>query len=183
MKRRVILTKTSIVSVVGGLGLFALLMFGVVAYFGSFGAASAWLNGRPFYLSPRLVRLENREAGAKEVVTFQLKNLTSKDISVVGEKSSCSCAFSENIPIKVNPGKTGEVKIRVSLPKYKTDYDQSILLMIATAKKLELAEVRVVANVPNPLPEPEEEEAAELEKEKNSEPEALEQEPSELISE
>ncbi len=122
--------------------------------FGSFGATASWLYGKPFYLYPQIVRLENRAPGLEEVVTFQLKNLASEDISVVGEKSSCTCAFSENIPITVKPGEVAAVKIRVRLPKYKTSYDQSVLLMIATAEKLKFAEVRIVANIPNPLPLP-----------------------------
>lgn len=129
------------------------LLFGAALTFGSLGAAASWINGKSFYLSPQIVRLDNRAPGAEEVVTFQLKNLSSEEISVVGEKASCSCIFSENIPIKVDSGKTAEVNVRVRLPKYKTGYNQSVILTIATPRKLEFAEARIVATIPNPLPE------------------------------
>jgi len=130
------------------------LSVGFVAYFGSLNAAAAWLNGKSFSIEPRTVSLENREPGVEEIVTFHLRNLSSNEISVVGEKSSCSCVFSENIPIVAQPKETVELKVRAQLPKYKSDYDQTILLMVATPKKLEISPVRIIASIPNPLPPP-----------------------------
>ncbi|MDO4588088.1 MAG: hypothetical protein Q4C95_12470 [Planctomycetia bacterium] len=134
--------------------IFVLLLVGFIAYFGSLDAAASWLRGESFSIEPRNVFLDNREPGTEEVVTFHLKNLTSEEISVVGEKSSCSCAFSENIPIVAKPKETVELKVRVRLPKYQSDYDQTILFMVATPKKLEMPSVRIVASIPNPLPMP-----------------------------
>lgn len=145
--------------VTGILALIACIFVGTCIAFGNFDMTIAFLKGEPFYISPRLVHLESMDPGAEEVVTFQLKNFTPADISVVGEKSSCSCAFAENIPIKVGPKKTAEVKIRVVLPKYTKEYDQMVLLMIATSKKLKMTPVRVTASIPNPLPKPKEEDS------------------------
>ncbi len=146
--------KKTLFSIVVGVALFILVLLGFAAYFGSLETAVAWVNGRSFSIEPRSVLLENCKPGAEEVVAFRLKNLTSQKISVVGEKSSCSCVFAENIPIAAGPKETVELKVRVRLPKYSSDYDQSIVFMVSTSKKLEMPMVRVVAHIPEPLPVP-----------------------------
>jgi len=150
--------KQTLFSIVGGLGILVLLFVGLTVYFGSFNTSLSWLNGKPFYISPKHVHLKNREPGTEETVTFHLKNLTSKEISVVGEKSSCSCAFSENLPITAKPKESVELKIRVKLPKDK-DYDQTILFMVATSDKLEMSPVRITASILHPISLPAENEA------------------------
>lgn len=141
-------------SILGGIALFAVLLGAVIWCFGSLGAAICWLNGESFYVFPKTIHLENREPGTEEIVTFRLQNLSNNDISVVGEKSSCSCAFSENIPITAKAKEMVELKVRVKLPKYKSDYDQTILFMVTTPEKLEMSPVRISASIPNPLPIP-----------------------------
>lgn len=135
-------------------GVFAVALGGAYCFFGSFGAVAAYLNGESFYLSPRLVELGDREPNTAEYVTFRLQNLTSKEISVVGEKSGCTCATTVNLPLTVAPRETVELKMRVALPVYDSKYDQTVNFMVATGDKLHLPAVRVVGNVPNPLPYP-----------------------------
>lgn len=111
--------------------------------------------GRPFSLTPREIHLGDRAPGTKEIVTVRLTNRGRKEISVVGERTTCVCASADNIPITVKPGETAEVHIRVSLPEHQADYDQTVVLMIATPGKLVLEPVHITASVPNPLPVPE----------------------------
>ncbi len=135
-------------------GVLAVALGGAYCFLGSFGALAARLNGETFYLSPRLVDLGDREPGAVEFVTFRLQNLTSQEINVVGEKSTCTCAATVNLPLTVAPRETVELKMRVALPTYDSQYDQTVDFMVATGDKLRLPKVRVVGNVPNPLPYP-----------------------------
>jgi len=144
--------KKLLISVLGGLGLFVILMFGMVGWFGSLGASVAWLNGESVYIYPKKIDLGNQEPGTETVVTFYMKNLTSKEISVVGEKSSCTCAFSEKIPISAKPGKIAELKVNIHLPKREPTYGQMISFMVAESKRLALHPVQVLAKIPNPLP-------------------------------
>ena len=150
--------KKLLISLLGGVGLFALLMLGMIGWFGSMGATVAWLNGESVYIYPKKIDLGNQEPGTETVVTFYMKNLTSKEISVVGEKSSCTCAFSEKIPISAKVGNTAELKVNIHLPKYESTYDQVISFMIAEPNRLALHPVQVTAKVPNPLPVPQENE-------------------------
>ena len=139
--------KKLIVSLLGGAGLFALLIQGMIGWFGSMGATMAWLNGESVYIYPKMIDLGNQEPGKETVVTFTMKNLTSKDISVVGEKSSCTCAFSEKIPITAKAGKTAELKVNIHLPKYEPMYDQMISFMVAEPNRLAMHPVQVIAKV------------------------------------
>lgn len=151
-----------LLSIFGGAALF-LLFFGIgVLWVGGVGSFLAFVNGQPLYLTPRLLDLGSHEAGVETVAVFKLTNLTSKEISVVGERSSCNCAFSGQIPITAAPGKTIDIKVNVRLPKYDSSYDQTIIFMVAEPSKLGMHAVRITATIPNPLtrpvdePEPEE---------------------------
>ena len=92
-------------SIIGGAILFiAVLLFGIWK-FGSLGAVVAYSNGDSVYLIPKNLNLGKLEAGSQVEAVFTLQNLTSDEISVVGEKSSCNCAFSEYLPLVASPGK------------------------------------------------------------------------------
>lgn len=106
---------------------------------------------KQYIICPEQIHLEDRQPGSEEIVTFYLVNLSKKDISVVGEDSSCSCAFSENIPITAPPKEATEIKMRVRFPKNKPVYNQCVSFMVAGAKYLEMSPVRITASVAIPL--------------------------------
>ncbi|MDR0336601.1 MAG: hypothetical protein LBI18_05875 [Planctomycetaceae bacterium] len=114
----------------------------------------AYLNGQSVYVYPKKINLDNQKPETETIVTFYMKNLTSKEISVVGEESSCTCAFSDKIPITAKPRETIELKVNIHLPQYETNYDQMISFMIAEPKRLVKHPVQVTAKIPNPLTKP-----------------------------
>jgi hypothetical protein len=130
------------------------MLIGCILRLGGIGQMIAYMNGESIYVSPGILNLGSFEAGIKTVAIFHLTNLTSQEISVVGERSSCSCAFSETIPITAAPRKTVDLKINVHLPEYESSYDQTVTLMIAEPKRLVMYPVRITAKIPNPLSEP-----------------------------
>lgn len=107
-------------------------------------------DAREYVVCPEHLHLEDRQPGSSEIVTFYLVNLSKKEISVVGEKSSCSCALSENIPITVPPKETGEIKMRVGFYEGISSYDQKVSFMVATPKHLEMVPVRISASIAAP---------------------------------
>ena len=92
-------------SVFFGATLFLLLISAGILRFGGVGPLIAYINGESVYLTPRLLDLGPCEAGSEAVAAFRLQNLSSKEIPVVGERSSCNCAFSEQIPIVAEPNR------------------------------------------------------------------------------
>ncbi len=138
----------------GGLVLFLMLLGCAVLKFGGLVSLTAYLNGESVCIHPKTLDLGPNEAGTETIAMFRMQNLTSREISVVGEKSSCRCAFSEHIPITAAPGKTVDVKITVRLPKYDKEYDQTITLMVAEPDRLAMHPVRIIATIPQPLPRP-----------------------------
>ena len=141
-------------SLVGAAALFLLLFAIGTHYFGGIGQFLAFVNGQPLYLLPRQIDLGSHEPGTELPAVFKLTNLASKEISVVGARTSCDCALPEGIPIAVPPGKTIDLDIKVRLPKYESSYDQTIIFMIAEPNKLGMHPVRITATIPIPLPRP-----------------------------
>jgi effector-binding domain-containing protein len=146
--------KQWLISVVIGTGIFITTIVAMFYWFGSIGATMAYLNGQSVYVYPKKIDLDNQKPGTETVAVFYMKNLTSKKISVIGEKSSCACAFSEKIPITVPARQTVELRIKIHLPKYENDYNQIISFMVAEPKYLVMHPVQVTAKTPNPLEKP-----------------------------
>lgn len=105
---------------------------------------------KQYIICPEQIHLEDRQPGSEEIVTFYLVNLSKKEISVVGEDSSCSCAFSEKFPITAPPKEAAEIKMRVRFPRDEPTYDQYVSFMVAGAKYLEMAPVRITASIAIP---------------------------------
>jgi hypothetical protein len=146
--------KQLLISVVIGTMIFVATMTVMFYCFGSMGTTMAYLNGQSVYIYPKKLDLGNQEPDTEAAAVFKMKNLTAKDISVVGEKSTCTCMFSEKIPITAQAGKTIELRIKIHLPKDEGGYDQIISLMVAEPNRLAMYPVRVTATIPNPLPQP-----------------------------
>lgn len=102
------------------------------------GCLSFWLAGyipelsphdeKTYILCPEHLYLEKREPGSEEVLTFYIVNLSQKEISVVGEESSCSCTLAENIPITVPPKRRRRSKCAFVIPKMKRPTTKGSLL-------------------------------------------------------
>lgn len=156
-------------SIFGSAALFLLLFYIGVFWLGGVGQFLAFVNGKPLYLLPRQVDLGSHDAGTETIAVFKMTNLASKEISIVGGRSSCDCALPEGIPITIQPGKTVDLTVGVRLPRFDSSYDQTIIFMVAEPNRLGMHPVRITATIPNPLPRP----VAE------PEPERLADEPSE----
>ena len=147
------------------------MLFGIGSlWFGGVAPFMAFVNGQSVYFPLRQIDLGAHEPGAEAVAVFKMTNLASKEISVVGERSSCNCALSEQIPITASSSKTIELKINVRLPKYESSYDQTVIFMVAEPNRLGMHPVRITATIPNPLPRPLEEESEAVPKSTDTEP-------------
>jgi len=141
-------------SLIGATTLF-LLLFGIGSlWFSGVAHFLAFINGKALYLAPRTLDLGSHAAGDEAFATFKITNLTSKEISVIGIRTSCACTLPEDLPIAIAPGKTVDVEMAVSLPRFSSSYDETIVFMIAEPNRLGMHPVRIMANIPNPLPLP-----------------------------
>lgn len=134
--------------------LFAILISALVLYTGGFASAFAYLNGKPFTITPRKCDLGNREPATEEVVTFLLNNFSEKEVVITGELSGCACTLVEGLPITVHPKETEKIQVRTRLPKYKSVFDQKITFIIKTQDVTLLSSVQITAFIPKPLPIP-----------------------------
>ncbi len=137
-----------------GVGLLVLFFVILGIRFGSVGAAIAWLDGEAIYLTPKTVHLPDRKGGAEESVMFHLRNLTGKEITIIGQRVSCSCAMAEDLPLRIGPNKVVDLRVRVQFPRDEATYDQSIRLMVEVGEKLRLSDIRITATIADPISEP-----------------------------
>jgi hypothetical protein len=145
------ISKKILVSGLGGIGLFVLVLLGAVVWFGNVGTMIAYVNGEAVYLYPKNMNFGNQKPGSEIVSVFYMKNMTSQEVSVVGEESSCDCVSSTELPITARAGETIELRVKAQLPKYRKDYDQVISFIVAEPERLVMHPVRVTATIPNPL--------------------------------
>ncbi|MBO7723462.1 MAG: DUF1573 domain-containing protein, partial [Thermoguttaceae bacterium] len=102
-----------------------------------------------------LGQLELSEDNTEQYATFMITNNYSKNISIVGQQRTCSCASCMNIPLDIEPKQSAELKVKAYLSRYYPEFEQSITFSISTPKYLVQIPVRVKATVLNPLPRPE----------------------------
>ncbi|MDR3109226.1 MAG: DUF1573 domain-containing protein [Planctomycetaceae bacterium] len=148
------LNKKLVISLIGGTIIFLILIGVVGGWFGGVGQLIAYINGESVYFFPTTIDIGQCEAGEKTVVVFHMTNLTSKDITIVSEQSSCPCTVSEQMPITAPSGKTIDLKINVTLSKYDSSFDQTVAFFTNERDKLVIHPVRIVATIPVPLPKP-----------------------------
>ncbi|MDR2170783.1 MAG: hypothetical protein LBP59_11625 [Planctomycetaceae bacterium] len=137
-----------------GIALFTLILGIFVYYFGGLGQLWAYINGETFCFVPTSLDLKLCDAGSQKIAVFRMTNFTDKAISIIGEKSGCNCAFVDTIPVKADAGKTVEVKIKIDLPIYESNYEQTIVLLVSEPNRLTMHPVRIIATIKNPLPLP-----------------------------
>lgn len=136
-----------------GIALPAVFMTGLVFYFGSFDTAVSWLNGKPCAIFPTIYRLNVLSSGNEEIATFFLRNLSGETLSVSGVESSCSCVFTDDIPVTVPPKASADLKLRVRLPENRTGFDQSVVFVITTSKQTIAVPVRITATTEQSISE------------------------------
>jgi hypothetical protein len=127
-----------------GLILFVLLFVIGIFRFSGVLPLVAFLNGSTFYITPQTLNLGECPADSQTVAVFHFTNLISQKISIVGERSSCSCAATEKLPKVIPPLQTLDVRINVHLPMTGT-FDQTVTLLIQEPDKLRMHPVQITA--------------------------------------
>jgi hypothetical protein len=95
--------------------LFLALFAGIAMIrFGSFGATVAAANGLPLYLSQGNTRtVKAVRDGEVVVAVFELKNLTSRTITIYGASVDCRCNAVSRLPLSIGPRGSGTIEMRV----------------------------------------------------------------------
>ena len=110
----------------------------------------ARMNGAETFVWPQVVDLGALEHGLRTGAEVHIKNLTSHPIRIPGEISTCSCAASDQLPLTLEPREVKDIAIRVQLPKYKSDFDQTVSFLISETNGTIPRPVRILATVLNP---------------------------------
>lgn len=93
----------------------SLVIIGLVyLYFGSFDQMTARIQGQTHTIRPsRFTAQVDRSRSTIFPVVFQIENLTSRPIRVLGAELGCRCSVPLNLPCTVEPGSISELIIEV----------------------------------------------------------------------
>jgi hypothetical protein len=69
-------------------------------------------------ISPSPVFTCKARRGDVVMATFVVKNVSSRLITLLGAKSVCSCTIAEGLPLKLAPGESGKVVLRVTVGQF-----------------------------------------------------------------
>jgi len=88
----------------------------VAAAYGSLPAFAAGVRGEALYTPAAAARVEVT-AGEPGRVTYQVRNVTGRAVTVHGAETSCGCFTPANLPLTIPPGGTADIAFVVKFPK------------------------------------------------------------------
>lgn len=96
--------------------LFAVLLAVGYLMYGSADAVLASLRGDTITLSPRTADVGSGPAGEIKETTIEVRNLTDRDVRIVGGTSDCSCVVTKELPVVVPAGESRTIGVSLRLP-------------------------------------------------------------------
>jgi len=103
--------------VIAALGVGVVLAVCGRFWFGSFGAARAFVQGQVLYTPDCCKDFGLVPYEEKLTVAFNVTNVTTKPLTIVGAKASCGCTVVESLPLQLRSGEEKELSVRVILPE------------------------------------------------------------------
>jgi hypothetical protein len=96
--------------------------------FGSTTNAVSYLNGEYILADRTVAQLGSVDPGKVFDVTFNLTNVSSKSIRLVGANCACSCLVPRSVPLDLPGGETTPVVFNFNSPKTAMEFEQVIQL-------------------------------------------------------
>jgi hypothetical protein len=121
------------------LAILALLWVAAVARFGTVSAALNYLSGQ------RLIVDENRrsfgtlEAGRERTVEFMVTNDTSKPVSLLGARVSCTCVSVEDLPRTLAPSARWPLRVTIRAGRRERDVSEGLWLYTDAENRPQIA--------------------------------------------
>jgi hypothetical protein len=85
--------------------------------FGSLRLGWLYASGARVLVDPSVVTIWNARPGERRVVYFQIRNLTTRSVEVLGLRKSCECISTDSLPLSLPPRGAKEVHVVLDLPK------------------------------------------------------------------
>lgn len=93
---------------------FVALVGWATAQFGSLAAARAFLRGESLVVEPMIISLGTVKAGKPAIATFHVRNLTARDVRIVGSRGTCECVALTKMPVVVPARGTLDLEVRAT---------------------------------------------------------------------
>ncbi len=134
--------------------MFASVAFVAAYFFGSWAGLAAYLRGQSVHVSPQRVHLGDRQVGSEVDLSILVRNLTLKELSIVGKRSTCLCLVAGQMPMTVPPRQAVTITVRLRLEGTQKRYQQGIVFMIAEPGRMTMHPVSISATLLNASTEP-----------------------------
>ncbi len=83
---------------------------------GTADAAVAYLRGERVFLSQSVFDFGTVPAGEVAAAAVEVRNLSGREVRIVGGTSDCSCTMIEDLPVTIPAGGTARVTVRLAMP-------------------------------------------------------------------
>ncbi len=127
-------------------GLLIALVIGAYLSFGSIAASLAYARGDRLIVDATNKSFGTLRSNSDGTLVFQIRNLASRPITVLGARSSCTCTAVENLPLTIQPRETHPLKIRIRPGKKTGDIDEKVSLFSDFSIQTELI-LKVVGKI------------------------------------
>ena len=119
--------------------LLALGLFGGL-WFGSVRGAVAFLRGEPWSVTPGYQDLGPQPAGETVEAAVEVVNWGPKPLHVLAGTTDCSCATVTDLPLRIAPRESAEVRVRIHLPeKGRGAFARTVILLSDCPSKPQVA--------------------------------------------
>lgn len=139
--------RSGIVGILTGCLVLTAGFYAAVNHFGSWAALRGYIGGHSVHVFPSAVELGERKAGTEVSVSFFVRNLTSSELSIVGQRASCLCVVGTKLPLAIEPRQTTRIDVVVRLHEAQQRYEETVVLMLSEPNRLTFHPVRITAVV------------------------------------
>jgi hypothetical protein len=121
--------------------------------FGSIPSAVAYLQGDRLIANRYLQSFGEVEQGQHAVVTFELTNASSREITILGARTLCTCVFAEDLPLSIPPRIRRTISVAIKTDSREGPIQQPVYLFTDLPAQPEI-ELRVRGHILSPGGQP-----------------------------
>lgn len=119
--------------------------------FGSLAEGIAYVKGYALYVETPELSAGHVPAGKLGEVSFPIKNLSNRAITVIGAREDCGCLATEDLPLVVPPRETSSIRVRFAAPQRDVGRDVKHLVLLYLDRNHPLICLTVKAEIVEPL--------------------------------
>lgn len=131
--------------IMANIGLILLTAWALYS-FGSIRAALAYLKGDRLIVRASSMSFGDVRRGERPVITFDIMNTSDRNITILGARTTCTCVFTDDLPLTVLPGERRSISVGVKTGSREGSIQERVYLYTSFPGQPEV-EVRIIGRV------------------------------------